>query len=139
MLRSRGTTPTAASSSTPVDDDYGVADIPSPVDISTVLEVDALHRLASYLASDLLDAYRALSTLSGIPLHDMSSQIRHILSHTAVPEDSQRQEDIPTPSTAPTATQAQATTPALATQDPTAPPLLRILVPYSLVYLLPCF
>jgi hypothetical protein len=88
MLRSRGTTPTAASSSTPIDDDYGVADIPSPIDISTVLEVDALHHLSSCLASDLLDAYRALSTLSGIPLHDMTSQISHIFSCIAVLEDS---------------------------------------------------
>ena len=90
MLRSRSTAPIAASSSTPVDDDYGVADIPSPVDISAVLEVDALHRSASYLAYDLLDAYRALSALLGIPLRDMSSHIRHVLSCTTVSEDSQR-------------------------------------------------
>ena len=81
-----------------------------------------MHHLTSYLASDLLDAYRALSTLSGIPLRDMSSQIRHILSRTVVPEDSQRQEDIPAPSTTPTTTQAQATAPAPATQDPIEPP-----------------
>ena len=104
MLRSRGTTPIDASSSTTVDDDYGVADIPSPIDIFAVLEVDALHHFSSCLASDLLDAYRALSTLSGIPLRDMSSQISHILSRTVVPEDSQRQEDIPAPSTTPAAT-----------------------------------
>ena len=63
----------------------------------------------------------------------MTSQtIRHILSRTAVPEDSQRQEDIPAPSTAPVATEAQdtapapateaqGTTPTLATEDPITP------------------
>ena len=62
----------------------------------------------------------------------MSSQIlRHILSCTTVPEDSQRQDDIPAPSNAPAATEAQAITPATteaqttapapATEDPSAP------------------
>ena len=89
MLRSQGTTPTSASSSAPIHDDYGVTDIPSSVDIFAIVEVDALHRLRSCLSSDILDAYRAVSTLTGIPLRDMTSQIiRHILSRTAVPEDS---------------------------------------------------
>ena len=73
MLWSQGTTPKSTSSSAPVDDDYGVVDLPSLVDIYVVLEVDALHCLSAYLTSDLLDAYRALSTLTGIRLHDMSS------------------------------------------------------------------
>ena len=85
--------------------------------------MDALQRLSSCFSSDLLDAYRAISTLTGIPLCDMTSQtIRHILSCTAVPEDSQRQEDIPAPSTAPVATEAQDTAPAPATEaQDTAP------------------
>lgn len=90
MLRSRGIAPTSTSSSAPVDDDYGVTDLPSLVDISTVLEVDALHHLSSCLTSDLLDVYRAISTLIGIPLHEVNSQIRYILSCTIVLEDSQR-------------------------------------------------
>lgn len=121
MLRSRGTIPTAASSSAPVSDDYGVVDIPSPLEVSAILEVDALWHLGSYLAFDLLDAYRALSTVIWIPLRDIPSQIHHILSCTEGSEGSQRQEDIPAPSTAPSATQAQATAPAPTTQDPTAP------------------
>jgi hypothetical protein len=122
MLRSRGTAPTFASSSAPVHDDYGVVDLPSSVDISAIVEVDALQRLSSCLSSDLLDAYRAVSTLTGIPLRDMTSQIiRHILSRTAVPEDSQRQEDILAPSTAPAATEAQATAPAATEAQATAP------------------
>ena len=107
--------------------------------------MNALQRLSSCFSSNLLDAYQAVSTLTGIPLRDMTSQIiRHILSHTTVPEDSQRQEDIPAPSTAPVATEAQdtapapateaqgttpapateaqGTAPALATEDPIAPP-----------------
>jgi hypothetical protein len=122
MLRSRGTAPTSASSSAPIHDDYGVTDLPSSADISAIVEVDALQRLSSCLSSDLLDAYRAVSTLTGIPLRGMSSQIiRHILSRTPVPEDSQRQDDIPAPSTAPAATEAPTTAPAPATEDPTAP------------------
>ena len=42
MLRSRGTAPTSTSSSAPVHDDYGVVDLPSSVDISAIVEVDAL-------------------------------------------------------------------------------------------------
>lgn len=53
MLCSRGTIPIAASSSTLVDDDYGVVDIPSPLEVSTVSEVDALWHLGSYLASNI--------------------------------------------------------------------------------------
>ena len=131
MLQFRGTIPTNASSSTPVDDAYAVADIPSPLEVLVVSDVDALHHLGSYLASDLLDSYQALSTVTGIPLPDISTEINHILSRTTGSQGSQRQEDIPTPSIAPAATQApialapatqDPVAPSLATKDPTTPP-----------------
>ena len=68
MLWSRGTIPKDASSSTPVDDAYVVADIHYPLEVLVISDVDALHCLGSYLSSNLLDSYRALSTITGIPL-----------------------------------------------------------------------
>ena len=57
MLQYRGTISTTTSSSTSFDDAYGVVDIPSPLEVYVVSNVDALHCLGSYLPSDLLDAY----------------------------------------------------------------------------------
>ena len=73
MLRSQGNVPIDASSSTPANDAYVVANIPSPLEVLVVSDVDALHHLGSYLASDLLDSYRALSTIIGIPLQDIGT------------------------------------------------------------------
>ena len=79
MLRSRGTILTVASSSTGVDDVYGITDIPSPLEVSTISDVDALRCMASYLASDLLGSYQALSIVTRIPLSDNGEHINHIL------------------------------------------------------------
>ena len=57
MLHSRGTISTAASSSTRVDDAYGIEDIPSPLEVFAILDVDASCHMASYLAADLLGSY----------------------------------------------------------------------------------
>ena len=67
-LWSQGTVPIVASSSTTIDDAYLVANIPSSLEALTVSDVDTLHHLGYYLASNLLDSYRALSTVTRIPL-----------------------------------------------------------------------
>ena len=90
MLRSRGPILTSASSSIGVDDWYEMVDIPSPLEVLAILVVDALCRMASYLASDLLGSYQALSTVTGIPLCDIGGHISHILSCTIGSQPSQR-------------------------------------------------
>ena len=57
MIRSRGTILATASSSTGVDDVFEIEDIPSPLEVSTISDVDALHHMASYLGSSLLGLY----------------------------------------------------------------------------------
>ena len=73
MLRSQSTIPIAASSSTLVDNVYVVTDIPSLLEVLVVSDVDALHHLGSCLASNLLDSYRTLSMVIGIPLRDIGT------------------------------------------------------------------
>ena len=80
MLFSHGTIRKATSSSTGVDDAYGIADIPSPLEVSTISDVDALCCITSYLAANLLGSYQALLTVIGIPLSDIGGNISHILS-----------------------------------------------------------
>ena len=71
-----------ASSSIGFDDLYEIVDITSLLEVSIILDVDALHHMASYLASDLLGSYQALSIVMGIPLRDIGGHINHIFSCT---------------------------------------------------------
>ena len=82
MLQSCGTILTVASSSTKFDDVYGIENMPSPLEVFSILDVDALCCMVSYLASDLLGSYQALSIVTGIPLSDIGQHINHIVSHT---------------------------------------------------------
>jgi hypothetical protein len=80
MLRCHGPISIGASSSTRAGDLYDIVDIPSPLEVLAISHVDALHRMTSYLASDLLGSYQALSIVTGIPLCVISGHINHILS-----------------------------------------------------------
>ena len=80
MLPSRGPILIGASSSTGVDDLYEIVDIPSPLEVSTISDVDALRCMASYLTYDLLGSYSTFLIVMRIPLRDIGGHISHILS-----------------------------------------------------------
>ena len=66
-----------ASSSTRVDDVYGIVDITSPLEVSTLSNVAMFHCITPYLEFDLLGSYQALSIVRSIQLSDIGGHINH--------------------------------------------------------------
>ncbi|XP_057865955.2 uncharacterized protein LOC131073526 [Cryptomeria japonica] len=118
LLRSQTTIARATNATSNSGTDlYACVDIPSPLDARQLTKVDPLQWMSALLSNDLLDSYSTLSSLLGIPLKDVPTQVRQLVHRDyggrASQGDMGREEGVPVHLTTP---------PPHIDVDPTPPP-----------------
>lgn len=117
------------------------ADIPSPLDVAQLREVDPLQQMSACLSSDILDAYMIISSEYGISLDSIAAHVTHvhrdgcsIHGSRASLGNMRREEGIPVhPIAPPPQTSVDPTPPPQPTLVyPTSKPLQHILSPHEL-------
>lgn len=61
------------------DDPYVQVDIPSPMDVVRMHDIDPLRHMSACLSSDLLNSYQVISMEHGIPLEEAPSYVRCVI------------------------------------------------------------